>query len=322
MKKVYKVFLAIVVFLFVAVAAGALYLKYMLPNADAAPIIKIAADSVMIQRGEYLANHVAVCMDCHSSRDWSKFAGPLAGNFGGGGEKFAKDAGFPGTIYSPNITPFALGSWTDGEVYRAITGGISKDGSALFPVMPYHHYGTMDQQDVYDIIAYIRTLPPVKTNYPRHELDFPVSLLVNTMPSPPAHLTKPASADRVAYGGYLVNVAGCVDCHSQNDKGVIVKGTEFGGGMEFKQPSGVARATNITSDETGIGSWKEADFIQKFRHYANTENLWKLSASDVNSPMPWSMYAGMTDEDLSAIYAYLRTVKPIKNRVVKFETKK
>lgn len=319
MKKVFKVFVVFVAVLFVVVGAGALYLKYMLPDVGVAPQVEIAVDTTTIERGAYLANHVAVCMDCHSTRDWSKFAGPLAGNFGGGGEKFGKEAGFPGTIYSPNITPSALKSWTDGEIYRAVTAGVSKDGVALFPVMPYHHYGTMGREDVYSIIAFVRTLPSISKNHPRHELDFPVSLLVNTMPTKSAHATRPPETDKIAYGGYLVNVAGCVDCHSQTDKGVVIKNTEFGGGVEFKQPAGVARSSNITSDETGIGSWKEADFIQKFKYYSATENIRKLSPTDINSPMPWTMYAGMKESDLSAIYAYLRTVKKIKNQVVKFE---
>ena len=91
------------------------------------------------------------------------YAGPIIeGTFGGGGEKFGKEAGFPGTLYSKNITPYALHNWTDGEIFRATTSGETKDGKALFPLMGYPAYGKMDREDVYSIIAYVRTLPQSK----------------------------------------------------------------------------------------------------------------------------------------------------------------
>ena len=121
----------------------------------------------MIALGKYLANHEAVCLDCHSQLDYSLFAGPVKhGTFGAGGEKFGKELGFPGTIYSKNITAYSLNKWTDGEILRGITAGVNKDGKALFTLMPYHAYGKMDKQDVYSIIAYLRTLPAIKNEAP------------------------------------------------------------------------------------------------------------------------------------------------------------
>lgn len=299
--------------------AAALYIKYALPNVGAAPDIKVETTQARIERGRYLANSVMLCMDCHSTRDWSLFAGPMKPvGIGGGGERFAREMGFPGEFYSPNITPHALANWTDGELFRAITTGVNKHGRALFPVMPYKRFGKMDEQDVYDVIAYLRSIPSVASDVPVSVADFPVNILINTMPAKAAFTKRPGNED-AAYPAYIINAAGCVDCHSKTDKGKIIPGTEFGGGMEFRQPGGVMRSANLTPDnQTGIGSWTEDMFVQRFKAYADSSyQPQRLNPGDVNSPMPWSMYASMKDNDLRAIYRYLRNLAPISNKVEK-----
>ena len=311
--------LGIIIVIVVLVALGAgLYINFAKPNVGDAPMLTVSKDSISIERGKYLANHVTVCIDCHSKRDWSIFSGPvIQGTEGSGGEVFDKKAGFPGNIYATNLTPSALSSWTDGEIYRAITSGVGKDGHALFPVMGYQRFGKMSKEDIESIIAYIRTLQPIKSEIPKTELDFPVSLLNKLSPQAPDHQTRPSSNDTVLYGGYLANAAGCVDCHSKQDKGKIIAGTEFGGGMEFKQPAGIIRAPNITMHQTlGIGNWTNDQFVAKFKVYADTSyKPVKLNANELNSPMPWKMYSGMTEQDLRAIYSYLKSIKPIVNKV-------
>lgn len=298
----------------ILLAAGSgLYVNFALPNVGDAPDITVSRDSASVKRGKYLATHVAVCMDCHSQRDWRMFSGPITnGSEGIGGEVFAKAAGFPGTIYATNLTPYGLSGWTDGEIYRAVTSGVSKDGRALFPVMGYHRFGQMDREDVYSIIAYLRTLPAIKNNVPAPELDFPVSVLNNLSPAPANHRLKPPPSDTVAYGGYLINVAGCADCHSQQDNGQVVPGSEFGGGMEFVQPAGVIRAPNITlHPDAGIGTWTKELFVNRFKAYADSNyHPRPLAKEALNSPMPWTMYAGMSRQDLEAIYAYLKSLEP------------
>ena len=130
----------------------------------------------------------------------------------------------------------------------------------------------------------------------------------------------PSENDTISYGAYLVNAAGCIDCHSKRNHGNIIRGTEFGGGMEFKQQGGVVHSANITPDSlTGIGSWSIDIFIQRFKGFEGKEKqAAKLNPSDPQLPMPWYAYAGMKTGDLAAIYAYLRTVKPINNRVIAF----
>lgn len=300
------------------VVLSVVYIWFSEPDVGEPPLLSLERSPKRIERGEYLANHVAVCMDCHSKRDWSVFSGPIIkGSEGSGGEKFAKEAGFPGTIYSTNLTPYGLSSWTDGEIYRAVTAGVGKDGRALFPVMGYHRFGRMDKEDIHSIIAYLRTLPAIENDVPIADLDFPVSLLNRLSPQPASHQQKPSPDDTIQYGAYLVNAAGCVDCHSRQDQGRIVAGSEFGGGMEFRQPTGVIRAPNITMHrKTGIGDWTEELFVSRFRGY--TDSVYhpqKLSDGGLNSPMPWTMYAGMHIDDLKAIYAYLKSIEP-KNSLI------
>lgn len=136
MRKIFRVLFIIVMVLLIGVSAIALYVKTALPNVGKAPNLKVEVTPQRIERRKYLANHVVVCMDCHSQRDWNRFSGPLQQEtFGGGGERFGKEMGFPGTLYSKNITPYALHNWTDGELFRAITCGVNKNGYALFPLM-------------------------------------------------------------------------------------------------------------------------------------------------------------------------------------------
>jgi mono/diheme cytochrome c family protein len=317
MKKIIFIVLIIIV---TCLAIGASYVKFALPNVGAAPELTVELTSERIQRGEYLANHVTVCMDCHSSRDWSIYSAPIApGTLGMGGEYFGQEMGFPGKFYSRNITPSNLRNWTDGEIFRVITTGVDKDGKALFPVMPYLYYGNMDKEDIYDIIAYVRSLEPVENEVLHSKADFPMNFILNTIPTKASFIEKPAASDSIKYGAYLAKAAACIECHTQVDKGQIIPEVAYSGGREFKMPNGIVRSANITPDvETGIGAWTVDGFIQRFKYYANESHLQKLSNGQMNTIMPWAMYAGMDSTDLKAIYAYLKSLDPIKNEVNHF----
>jgi len=319
MKALKIILILIGVVILLAFAAGT-YVKLALPDTGPPPQISIKPTAERIEKGRYLANHVTVCMDCHSTRDWTRFAGPMkAIGFGAGGEVFNQDMGFPGVYYAPNITPYKLKSWTDGEIFRAVTTGVSKEGNALFPVMASHRFGKMDREDVYSIIAYIRSLQPVVKDVPKSKSDFPVNFIINTMPQKAAFKPRPSDKDEVKYGAYLVNAAGCVDCHSRTDKGSIVKGTEFGGGMEFRSPAGTVTSSNITFHQTGLGGWTKKMFVSRFAAFADSAYKSPVIGKDaMNTPMPWTMYAGMKKADLEAIYTYLKSLKPIANSVNKF----
>lgn len=315
-----KIVLAVILVFILAVVIGAGYLKLVLPNVGKAPELVIDSTPARIKHGEYLANHVTACMDCHSSRNWSLYSGPISpGTLGKGGEYFGPEMGFPGKFYSRNITPANLGNWTDGEIFRAITTGVDKDGKTLFPVMPYLYYGKMDKEDIYDIIAYIRSIPSVENKTPVSKVDFPMNFVLNTIPMKASFVEKPAESDSLKYGAYLTNAAACMECHTQVDKGQIIPNLAYSGGREFVMPGGTVRSANITPDlETGIGEWTGENFIRRFKLYSDEARLAKVSASQFNTIMPWAMYAGMDSTDLKAIYVYLKSLKPIKNEVIHF----
>jgi mono/diheme cytochrome c family protein len=321
MKKFGKIIIYLLLALIIIVGGLLSYVKFALPNVGEPANLKVEITPQRVERGKYLANHVTVCIDCHSSRDWSKFSGPVdLKAIGTGGEKFDEAAGLPGTIYSPNITPHNLKNWTDGELFRAITTGVKKDGSAIFPIMPYASYGKMDKEDIYSIIAYIRTLPVQQTSSPERELNFPLNFIVNTIPAKANPQTIPSPANKLAYGAYLVNSAACFDCHTNLKDGEFVKDMDFAGGREFNLPNGNLYTANITPDkETGIGHWTQQQFVDKFKAFADsTHGVKSVSGNEFQTIMPWTMYAGMKVQDLEAIYAYLKTLKPIKNQVTKF----
>lgn len=322
MRKLAKVLIWTVIMAVVIIGAALGYLKFALPDIAAAPVLKVELTPERIARGEYLANHVTVCIDCHSTRDWSKFSGPpTPGTLGKGGDIFDQKFGFPGVYYAKNITPEGISRYTDGELFRTITTGVSKEGKALFPVMPFHYYGQMDEEDIKSIIAYIRTLKPIANNVPESKSDFPMNFIINTIPHEPSFTKLPPKTDVINYGKYLTNAAACIDCHTKFEKGSLVAGTEYGGGREFPFPDGsIVRSANISSDEeTGIGGWDDETFVSLFKAHSDSATLnTQLNPGDFNSIMPWTMYGRMTEEDLKAIFAYLKTVPPIKNEVVKF----
>lgn len=322
MKKAKKITKYVVFTIVVAFTLLLSYVKLALPNVGDPENIKVEITPERIERGRYLANSICVCMDCHSTRDWNKFSGPLIeGTFGKGGEIFDQKFGFPGTFYSRNITPFGIGDWTDGEVLRAISSGVNKNGRALFPVMPHPNYGRMDKEDLLSIIAYLRTLSPINNTVPESKPDFPMNFIINTIPKKAGFSKIPDKNNALAYGAYLFNAAACNECHTKQDKGSPVIGMEMAGGFEFPLPSGgMVRSANITPDlETGIGKWNEETFIRRFKSYADSSyKPHSVEKGTFNTVMPWMMYRTMKEEDLKAIYAYLRTLKPISNSVEKF----
>jgi hypothetical protein len=153
----------------------------------------------------------------------------------------------------------------------------------------------------------------VRHEIPPRQLAFPVNIIVKFIPQP---LTGPVQApndakDHIAYGGYMAEMAGCLECHTaHDDKGKPIPGTEFGGGWEMKYPGGRVITANITPHEdTWVGQATKEEFIGRFRSWADAPRV--KAAKGRNTIMGWESFAGMTDQDLGAIYDYLRTVKPI-----------
>lgn len=323
MNKVLRTLGIVIAVLLVVVASGLAYIKLALPDVGPPPDVTVEGTAEQIERGRYLANHVSVCMDCHATRDWSRFSAPaIPGTLGKGGEVFDQKFGFPGRFVSKNLTPFHLGEWTDGEIMRAITSGVNKKGEALFPVMPYMYYGSMDEEDIKSIIAYLRTLSPVTSEAYVSQADFPVNFILNTLPAAPKFTKRPDPSDLIEYGAYVANAAGCAECHTRQENGQRV-GKLFAGGFEFNLGNGYkVISMNITPHQTGIGNWTREAFIGRFKIYEDSSFVLPevdMQAGDFQTVMPWTMYAGMTEQDLGAIYDYLQTIEPVENTVTRWQ---
>ena len=295
------------------------YIVWFLPDIPLKEI-RVETSALRVERGKYLASHVMVCVDCHSTRDWSRFSGPMVpGTEGKGGEVFDQKMGFPGSFSSPNITPYRMKDWSDAEIYRAITSGVSKDGHPLFPIMPYPAYATLDTEDIYAVIAYIRSLAPVESSPSRSDPTFPMNIVLHLFPGKASPGARPAKTDTGGYGEYLVRASGCIECHTPARHGQIDKSLAFSGGREFELPDGMLSSSNITPDpETGIGNWTLPLFLARFKSYDPALHPARvITRGEQQTIMPWTMYAGMDTTDLAAIYRYLHGLAPVKHKVLK-----
>ena len=225
--------------------------------------------------------------------------------------------GLPGRVFAPNLTAdpdTGLGRWSDDAIARAVREGITRDGRALFPMMPYGHYAHLAEEDLASIVVFLRSLPPVSKRLPATEIAFPVNYLIRdaprpiTSPVPPPDLSTPAKR-----GQYLVDISGCTDCHTPVKNGAPIAGLEFSGGQMLEGPWGSVASPNITPDASGIPYYDEALFVQTIRTGAVKSRI-------LNPIMPWPLLRQLTDEDLKDIFAYLKTLKPVQHRVDNTET--
>jgi len=327
MKRIFKILGILLLIIALVAFGGYLYVTQALPDIPLQTELKVDMHPDRVERGRYLANSVCGCMDCHSTRDWDLYAGPSkTGTLGAGGEKFDLTMQFPGEFYAKNITPFALRDWTNAELYRAITSGVSEDGHPLFPVMPYPNYNTLATEDVYSLIAYVRSLDPIVTKpYPESVIDFPVNLIMRTGPeaAQPAPLPKPTEP---TYGAYVTNAAACIECHTNAAKGQRI-GEPFAGGFAFTFPNGaVLRSPNLTPHmEDGIGAWTKEVFLARFKMYADSSYVPAAvdhEKGEYQTVMPWTIYATMSERDLGAIYDHLHALAPVAGRPVPWTPKK
>ena len=264
-----------------------------------------------LARGQYLADTLG-CFDCHGEHDWAKHDAPLiAGTMGAGYADFVL-AGLPGHVVPPNITPdpeTGAGNWTDDMLGRAIREGIAHDGHAMFPFMPYPDFRYMSDEDLASIIVYLRSIPPIHKSLPATEIISPVKYLIRSVPQPITEpVPEPDLSTPVKRGQYLVTIVGCADCHTPQSKGQPVRGLEFAGGFILEGPWGRVASANITPDPSGISYYDEALFLEMV-------HTGYVKARKINQIMPWWHYRDFTDEDLKGIFAYVRTLKPVKHRV-------
>jgi len=321
--KILKVLVGALIAVLVLLGGAVGWLALRKPAMRPASTERVDRTPERLARGKHLAENVAGCMECHSEHRDDLYTWPSKPEtYGQGGLPFDERLGIPGVVCAQNITPdpqTGLGNWTDGEIIRAIREGVAKDGRALFPMMPYQGLRQMSDEDVKAIVVYLRSLKPIRKETPPVRLNFPVNLLIKFDPKPlDGPVSAPNRADSIAYGKYLATLAGCADCHTNHVKGKPVEAMEFAGGWELRMPWGRVVPPNITPDsETGIGDLTRDEFIGRFKSFASLVELPKALPGR-NTIMNWRGYAQMPEDELGAIYDYLRTVKPIKNKVNPF----
>jgi mono/diheme cytochrome c family protein len=304
--------LGIVLVALLAVLAGAIsatvgWRPFLGPRARALTEQRFSSTPERLARGKYMVESVTGCVYCHSELDWKARGYPVKEGTAGSGRSWA-DEGLP-FLTAPNITSdpeTGGGRWSDDTYARAIREGIGHDGRALFPMMPYQNYRGMSDEDLASVIVYIRSLPPVKKELPRSQIPFPLNRLINAVPQPlDAPVEAPAPAKR---GQYLVTMGSCSDCHTPQDKGQPVPGLAFGGGFVFTSPNGQVASANITPDPTGIPYYDEPLFLEMMR-------TGQVKARKIHDQMPWIFYRTQTDDDLKAIFAYVKTLAPVHHAV-------
>jgi mono/diheme cytochrome c family protein len=271
------------------------------------------ATPARLARGQYLVEGVAGCFHCHSDHDLTNPEYPVIPSLKGAG--WVMPIPELGRLVAPNITPdreTGLGTWTDDEIARAIQEGVDKNGRALFPLMPWPNYRHLTDEDLASTVVYLRSIPAVRHAVPATKLIVPLNVLVKTMPQP---LTRPEplpQASVVEQGAYLVTVASCRDCHSTaDDRGMRLAGMDLAGGNPFHLPEDLSKqivSANITPDASGIAHYDDDLFIETLR-------TGRLPGRSLSFIMPFENFRNLTDDDLKAMFAYLRTVAAVKHNV-------
>jgi len=262
------------------------------------------------ERGAYLVNTIMACGNCHTPRDAEGH--PVAAKELSGGLTFDTPA-FVAT--APNITQDAetgIGRWSDAEIRRSLVEGMRPDhgrmaGVPLAAIMPANFYKALLPDDLDAVVAYLRTVKPVRNEVPAPVYKAPVRR--DAYPDAEAGFSKTMLADPVKHGGYLVTIGHCMECHSSWSRGVSdFKGGLGRGGRAFPLREGVpdsptSIAANITSHPArGIGGWSDGEIGR-----AITKGIAR-DGHALMPPMAFDYYAGLRDADLKAIIAYLRTV--------------
>jgi mono/diheme cytochrome c family protein len=294
--------------------------KYVRPVSDE----PIAPEPARLQRGSYLVNNVLFCGACHTSREHGNLLteSERTDAYLGGGNVY-DDRGM-GVIWIPNITPdveTGIGAWKDDEILRVLRDGVAKDGHFLVPLMPFGAYQYLSDDDARAVVAYLRTVPPYRQAKPRQEnkLGFMTKLMFKTigvqMHKPIAGVAAPDRANKHDYGHYLMRVAACGDCHSLTEKGPRPETDPMafaGSEVPFEDPGlGKVYASNISGDaETGLGRHDAAAVKQALRNGTRLDG--KKFAPPMSILMPH--ISGMTDEDMDALVAYMKTLPAAKRK--------
>ena len=252
-----------------------------------------------VERGAYLVNTIMTCGNCHSPK------GPpdvVAGKDFSGGLRFDEP---PFDVTAPNITPdkaTGIGAWSDDDVKKLLRTGLRPSGVPIAAVMPTGFYDIITDGDMDAIVAYLRTIKPVSNKVPDPIYKMPASRQV--FPGAETPYTPAMANDPMKKGFYLATIGHCMECHTPMDKGhVDFENSLAKGGRDFPGPWGVSISRNITSSKTkGIGGWTDAEI-----KHAITTGIDK-DGNKLKGPMGYQYYAHMTDADLDAVIAWVRTL--------------
>ncbi|MBK9017325.1 MAG: cytochrome c [Saprospiraceae bacterium] len=315
MKRVLKIVGLILGAVAILLAIGAATIHFGgIPSYEVvAPDLKVEADSVMVAEGKRLAT--MVCSQCH-----------MAGNGQLEGKYMPDLPAMFGKAWTANITKhpqYGSGRYSDGELAYLLRTGIKRDGGYAPPWMP--KFPHLSDQDLHSVIAYLRSdapeLAPSDVAQPASQPSFLTKFLCRVafkpLPYPTQPIAPPPITDKVAYGKYLATgKVECFSCHSPSFENTNIMEPEktpgfFSGGNAMPDMEGNIIVTrNLTPDkETGIGNWTEEEFIKTVKHGQ------RPNGQIVRYPMV--PYLALTDEEASAIYAYLRTIPAIRNDVDK-----
>ena len=271
-------------------------------------VARAGAAETLFERGSHLVNTIAACGRCHTPRDAQGRPNRALALAGG----FTYDDGGIGRVVGPNITPdreTGIGNWSEAQIVTALRYGTRPDGTIIGPPMPVDTYREMADRDLAAIAAYLHRIKPIRNAVARTEFKTP------PVAHDPAevHAEAPPRQDRLAYGGYLAGPVGhCYGCHTvlRPDGGSLDRARFYAGGREMVDFGDVTKKTvtrNITSDpEDGLGKWSDQDIKR-----AITTGI-RPDGTRLVRTMPYEWYGNITPADLSALVAFLRTLKPIK----------
>ena len=257
------------------------------------------SNSDLVKRGDYLVNTIMTCGNCHSPKGPQ---GDIPGKEFSGGLSWDEP---PFKVTAPNITQdkeTGIGAWSDADIKMALRTGVRPNGVQLAMIMPTDFYEIITDRDMDAIVAYLRTLKPIS-----NRVDDPIykmQQIHHAFPGAEKPYVEAMMSDKLKNGFYLATIGHCMECHTPMGPRGREFATKLGtGGFKFPGPWGVSVSRNITQNkEKGIGAWSDAEIKRAITTGTSKDG------SKLRPPMGFHYYANMTDADLDAVVAYLRTV--------------
>jgi mono/diheme cytochrome c family protein len=257
------------------------------------------AQSDLVKRGDYLVNTILTCGNCHTPKGPH---GDIMDKAFSGGLSWDEP---PFKVTAPNITQdkeTGIGKWSDAQIKTLLRTGMKPDGVHIAMVMPTGFYHIMTEHDLDSVVAYLRTIKPIKNKVPDPIYKMPQ--VENVFPGGEKPYTEAMFKDHVKHGFYLATIGHCMECHTPMVRGKHDWAKDLGrGGFEFPGPWGVSVSRNITSSKSeGIGRWTDAEIKRVITTGVDKDG------NHLKPPMGFGYYAHMTDGDIADIIAWLRTV--------------